>query len=127
MGEIERRETIMSSGLLTTGVMNGRIHPEHFRTLGSTDRREETRVACEPVTVHVYLGEREQPVAASIVQVSSSGLRLLAEEPVLVGTPVRIDMGGLIVQGNTRHCQPRQDNRSYTVGVVTHTHMLPYT
>jgi hypothetical protein len=115
----------MRSGLLPKGIMNGGKHLERARTVEGIDSHHETRVACEPVTVQVYLGAHQQPVTASVVEISNSGLRLLAEEPVLVGTPVRIDMGGLIVRGNTRHCQPRQDRRSYTVGVVTHTRMLP--
>jgi len=84
------------------------------------DRRAEMRIACEPVTVQAWLGGREQKIAAVVVEVSKSGLQLLTDVPVQVGSAVRIDTGGLIVLGDIRYCQPRMDNRSYAVGVLLH-------
>lgn len=94
--------------------------PEHTNTVERRDGRREVRISCQPAAVQVCLGGSEQAVAALVVEVSTSGLQLLADEPVPVGSPVRIDMGDLIVQGEIRHCERRLDKRSYTVGVKMH-------
>jgi len=91
---------------------------DQTKTVEVADGCQEVRTAWVPVPAQMYLGGREEPVAAVVVEVSKSRVQLLADEPAPVGTSVRIDMGDLVVQGDIRHCQPRLDKRSYTVGVL---------
>ena len=99
-----------------------RIHPatgsDHTKTAEGTDSRRDARAVFEAAEVRVHLAGREQPVAAMVVEVSNSGLQPLADEPLPVGTQVCIDMDGLVVQRDVRHCRPRLDSRSYTVGIL---------
>jgi len=90
---------------------------EHTSTTPPKEGRRDVRFNSTHTTVQAHLDGRE-PVTALVVEVSKSGLQLIVEEPLPVGVPVRIEMRGLIVEGDIRHCRPQPDNTSYAVGVL---------
>lgn len=90
---------------------------EQASAAGKDSGRRDVRFNSNHTTVQAHLDGRE-PVTALVVEVSKSGLQLVVEEPLPVGVPVRIEMRGLIVEGDIRHCRPQPDNTSYAVGVL---------
>ena len=85
---------------------------------GANDTRRDLRLACDPTVAPAHLDGRQEPVAVRVVEVSKSGLQLSADEPMPIGAIVHIDLGGIMVEGEIRHCQMRSDDHSYAVGVL---------
>lgn len=80
-------------------------------------RRSEMRWACTPTGVHAHLDGYDRPIGGQVVEVSREGMQLHVEEPIAVGSLVTIEMGNVIVLGDVRHCNSRQNY--YTVGLRT--------
>jgi hypothetical protein len=64
----------------------------------------ENRLTCAPTESYVYVGDREGPLRAQIHNVSRSGLRLVLDQPVGVGSTVKVEMAGMIAVGEIRYC-----------------------
>jgi hypothetical protein len=76
----------------------------------------ENRLTCAPTETYVYVGDRGEPLRAEIHNVSRSGLRLVLEQPVPVGSAVKVEMAGMIAVGEIRYC--RQDKGdSFSAGM----------
>jgi hypothetical protein len=76
----------------------------------------ENRLACAPTETFVYVGDRGGPIRAEIDNVSRSGLRLVLDQPIGVGSPVRVEMAGMIAVGEIRYCLPAAGD-SFTAGM----------
>ena len=70
------------------------------------ERRAEPRVVCKNVPAEltiVRVGGSVTTIPATVVGVSKSGLKVLADTRMNPGQPVRIKMGNLIIFGEVRH------------------------
>jgi hypothetical protein len=67
--------------------------------------------------VRAHVDEHDAPVAAQLVEVSSTGMKLHVTEPIPVGTRLTIDTGGMIVMGDVRYCGLQSD-QSYAIGLM---------
>jgi hypothetical protein len=76
----------------------------------------ENRLTCAPTETYVYVGDRHGPVRAEIHDVSRSGLRLVLDQPIGVGSAVKVEMAGMIAVGEIRYCLRKKDN-SFTAGM----------
>jgi hypothetical protein len=78
------------------------------------DQRKESRVRSQgPVTI---LTAGAGAVSGIIHDVSPSGMSLVAESEISVGTPVQIDGQGFTGHGVIRYC--RRHGQSYRLGVA---------
>jgi hypothetical protein len=84
----------------------------------TNDTRRDMRFACDPATVQAHVSGYAQPVAAQVVQVSKSGVRLLVAEPLPEGAHVRVEIGALMVEGEIRHCKRCPDSKLWAVGIL---------
>jgi hypothetical protein len=75
----------------------------------------ENRLTCAPTETCVYVGDMGAPLRAEIHNVSRSGLRLVLEQPVSVGSAVKVEMAGMIAVGEIRYC--RQEKDSFSAGM----------
>lgn len=64
----------------------------------------ENRLTCAPTETHVYVGETGMPIRAEIHNVSRSGLCLMLDQPIPVGSAVKVELVGMIVTGEIRYC-----------------------
>ncbi len=76
----------------------------------------ETRLDCAPTETYVYVGDRDGPVRAEVDNVSRSGLRLILDQPLGVGSSVKVEMAGMIAVGEIRYCLQREGN-SFAAGM----------
>jgi hypothetical protein len=76
----------------------------------------ENRLTCAPTETEVYVGERREPLRAEIRDVSRSGLRLVLDQPIAVGSAVNVVLTGMIAAGEIRYCLQRGEN-SYDAGM----------
>jgi len=76
----------------------------------------ENRLPCAPTRTYVYLGDTDGPLGAQIDNVSRSGLRLVLDQPVCVGSSVKVEMAGMIAVGEIRYCLPTAGG-SFTAGM----------
>lgn len=76
----------------------------------------ENRLVCAPTETYVYVGERREPVRAEIHDVSRSGLRLVLDQPVALGSAVKVELTGMIAAGEIRYCIQRGEN-SFDAGM----------
>ena len=67
----------------------------------------ESRLVCAPFETHVYVDETGTRMRAEIHDVSRSGLRLVMDQPIPVGTAVKVQFTGMIASGEIRFCKPR--------------------
>ena len=96
-------------------------HEEKAFTFGldeapATRAWRESRLTCAPTETFVYVGDRGEPLRAEIQDVSRSGLRLVLDQPILVGAAVKVEMAGMIAVGEIRYCQQKGGN-SFTAGM----------
>jgi hypothetical protein len=70
----------------------------------------ENRLTCAPTETYVYMGDRGDPVRAAIHDVSRSGLRLVLDQPIVVGSAVKVELAGMIAVGEIRYCLQRGGN-----------------
>lgn len=80
--------------------------------------RKEMRWPCEPRPVQAHLDGYDAPLAAEMVEVSRTGVQLHVPEPIPIGALVTVEVGGMIVLGDVRHCDP-SPKEYYTVGLHT--------
>jgi PilZ domain len=78
--------------------------------------RRENRLTCAPTGTFVYVGDSGGPVPAEIHDVSRSGLRLVLEQPIGVGSAVKVEMAGMIAVGEIRYCRQEKGN-SFSAGM----------
>jgi len=64
----------------------------------------ESRLTSAPTETHVYVGEKGTSIRAEIYDVSRSGLRLVLDQPIVVGSAVKVEMAGMIATGEIRYC-----------------------
>jgi prefoldin subunit 5 len=84
-------------------------------TLRRLDFRKEPRVrTTKPVKVFVP-GERETVMAGCVVDASESGLGLVVEGPVPIGSEIRLDADGVLIAGKVSHC--RSQGEAYAAGL----------
>jgi hypothetical protein len=76
----------------------------------------ENRLTCAPTETYVYVGERGEPMRAEVHNVSRSGLRLVLDQPVGVGSAVKVEMAGMIAVGEIRYCLQKEGN-SFAAGM----------
>ena len=55
------------------------------------------------------------PVSATVIDISSSGLGFMSEEPIGIGEMACLDLGAGLVFGEIRHCE--KDSANYRVGL----------
>jgi len=70
--------------------------------------------ANEPARVTV-LGDTNRALAGRMVNLSGRGMRLLLDQDVPVGVPVRVDVDGTILLGEVCYCA--MEGNSYCVGI----------
>jgi len=76
----------------------------------------ENRLTCAPTKTCVYIGDTGGPLLAEIHNVSRSGLRLVLEQPVSVGSAVKVEMAGMIAVGEIRYCR-QEKGGSFSAGM----------
>jgi len=76
----------------------------------------ENRLTCAPTKTYVYVGERPEPQRAEIHDVSRSGLRLVLDQAIAVGSAVKVELTGMIAAGEIRYCLQRGEN-SFDAGM----------
>jgi PilZ domain len=76
----------------------------------------ENRLNCVPTETYVYVGDTGEPMRADVDNVSRSGLRLILEKPVGVGSTVKVEMAGMIAVGEIRYCLQKTAD-SFTAGM----------
>ena len=89
--------------------------PDH--TAAARNRRQETRIPCDPGDALLQLAGNPEPVEGYIVEVSKSGLQLRLGTCVPHGVSVRITRAGMIINGEIRYCRPN-DAGSFDTGVA---------
>jgi hypothetical protein len=88
--------------------------PEDPQTKAS---RREPRLPCNPTGIHAYVEGRGRPVAGQIVEVSRTGIRLQIDEAVPIGSVMTVEVGGTLLMGDVRHCEPHDEQ--FAVGLQT--------
>lgn len=68
------------------------------------------------LAITVRVAGRPAPVAATVIDISSSGISLTSAEPFSAGEMVCVDLGTSLVFGEVRHC--KEIHPYYRVGVV---------
>lgn len=81
----------------------------HDQALAGLPWRE-NRLDCAPTETYVYVGDRSGPVRAEIDNVSRSGLRLVLDQPIGVGSSVKVETAGMIAVGEIRYCLQKRGN-----------------
>lgn len=82
----------------------GQVQPEDTPTISAAERRREPRFPSEESAVVTILASGKV-VEATTVDISKSGLRVRAPEPVEVGTRLRINFGTTVAFGSVRWCR----------------------
>jgi hypothetical protein len=77
----------------------------------------ENRLTCVPTEAYVHVGERGETMRAEIHDVSRSGLRLVLDQPIVVGSAIKVEMVGMIAVGEIRYCYQRGGN-SFEAGMT---------
>ena len=84
---------------------------------GGAERRREHRYPCNNPVEICIVEDGSARIAATVIEVSRSGLRIELDTPVLRGTEVQILMSKhLSVSGRVRHC--RRAGAKYQAGVL---------
>jgi PilZ domain len=100
--------------------MRVKIQPNcPIRTVMSFDRRREVRVPWR-CNVQLHIGEGEF-IAATLFDVSRSGIAVNVERWIDVGASIRVEGDGFAIQGTVSRCEPGPSG--YTIGV--HCSMSP--
>jgi hypothetical protein len=82
------------------------------------DRRREPRFpTCARVEIELQ-NPIVQRMKGIVRDVSASGLRLEVQAAVTEGTPVKISLDHIVIQGEIRHCRPSGDG--FNVGMLVH-------
>jgi len=84
------------------------------------DRRIEARILAEGNGYLKVTGaQASAEVAASIIDVSKSGLQVEVDEAIPPASTVEIRLRNVTVEGKVEYCQPQPGNGRYRVGVLT--------
>jgi hypothetical protein len=88
------------------------------------DRRQTPRhraVAQAPLRITLLSsdGAGDQPIPAQLIDWSDRGMRLLTDQALAPGTPVRIDWQDQLVLGEVCHCQPATPT-GFSIGLRLH-------
>ena len=83
--------------------------------LRSIDLRRETRVFTEAAVKVIVPGEPEAAITGTVVNASQTGLGLILEAPVPVGSEVRLDVDGTLLSGSVSYC--RSQGSGYSAGL----------
>jgi len=75
----------------------------------SDTRRQELRRQCTPTETFVIVGDVATPVAATVLEVSGSGIGLKLQSFIAIGVPARIEFERLVVDCRIRFCKPSGD------------------
>jgi hypothetical protein len=78
-------------------------------------RRQEIRMEVKPTPATLCVAAR-LPIEVEIKDVSRSGLGMITQSPVPVGSSVVVVRGALTINGAVRHCRERLDGE-YFVGI----------
>jgi len=81
------------------------------------NRRQETRLPCDPGDVRLELNGSPEPVEGHIVEVSKSGLQLILGTAVPVGESVRVIRANTVISGEIRYCR-QNDEGFFETGVA---------
>lgn len=84
-------------------------------TLRRLDLRKEPRVPTKKPVKVLVPGERETVMAGCVVDASESGLGLVVEGPIPIGSEVRLDADGVLIAGKVSHC--RSQGEAYAAGL----------
>lgn len=82
------------------------------------EQRREPRVSIsQPVRLTLLEGlpDRRVSLEATVENASESGLRLLVDQAITLGTAVRLDLENTLILGEIRYCQQAGDR--YAVGL----------
>ena len=77
-------------------------------------RREPRFEVNQPVEVTI-LGNPDTRMAGRVADISGSGMRLLIDRPVALGSAVRVDLANSLLLGEVCYC--RQEVALYAIGV----------
>ena len=100
--------------IVATASASGFLPKSSDKTSAMEDkRRKEVRVALRR-TVQLHIG-RVGPVAATLYDVSKSGIAVEARRWIDVGTRVRIGGAGFAAEGEVRYCEPQP--HGYRIGI----------
>ena len=83
--------------------------------------RAEQRVPVK-MEATITVAGRNVPQAASVIDISPSGLGLTTGEPIAVGEMACVDLGAGLAFGEIRHCE--KDHTDYRVGLRIEEYIL---
>jgi hypothetical protein len=89
-------------------------------------RRTENRLGCIPTKGLVYVKKGVDPRPAEVRQVSKSGLQLVLDQPIPVGSTVAVEFSGMVVEGEIRYWRPNGGD-SFDAGVEIESVQQPAT
>jgi len=82
------------------------------------DRRLEPRVRSKGTVL--LITEQEHSIPATILDVSPSGMRVKASEPLAVGIPLRIEAHGHSASGVVCFCLTNDDSAEVGIKLLSH-------
>jgi hypothetical protein len=80
------------------------------------DRRLEQRTPCDDISAQVRIGEGLNSTPASVLDISTSGVRLGLDSSLEVGSNVTVWFNKTVVTGQVRYCRGNQDG-SFDAGL----------
>jgi hypothetical protein len=92
-------------------------------TLRGIDLRKEERVITEEAVKVFIPGDPEVVIAGTVVNASQTGLGLILELPVPVGSEIRLDVDGALLSGKVSYC--RSEAGRYSAGLNSVRHLNP--
>ena len=84
-------------------------------TLRGIDLRKEPRVVTEEAVKVIVPGEPEAAIAGTVVNASQTGLGLILNAPVPVGSEIHLEVDGALLSGRVSYC--RSQGNGYAAGL----------
>jgi hypothetical protein len=79
--------------------------------------RREHRFPCQPTTARVLLGASDEPVIATVGEVSRSGVKIETSHKLPVGETARVEIDWVTIQGRVRYCREGSSIGRFETGV----------